>query len=65
MWQKFDVYKIVAYKDGCVFKTKKMTTIWRNFDKEQRTDAELAAAHNGDILSPTGECFFGKEPPYA
>lgn len=54
---RYDVYKITEYRDGCIYRTKKLTTIWvacTPHTTEQ--EKAIAAKHGGDILAATTEC---------
>jgi hypothetical protein len=49
-----DVYKITEMRDGCVYKTRKVTSIW--LEVKPRTYAEMreiAQQHGGDQLAST------------
>jgi len=53
---KYDVYKIIEYRDGCVYKTRKVDSIW--LDVKSRTyeeEVKIAKEHGGDILANTVE----------
>jgi hypothetical protein len=53
---KWDVYRITQWKNGCVYKTMYLTTIW--LDVKPRTVEEMnniAVKHGGDQLVATIE----------
>ena len=61
---KADVYKITQWKDGCVYKTRKVKSIWVSLTLSDEEQVAVAKQHGGDMLAPTTEYRFGvKEIP--
>jgi hypothetical protein len=53
---KWDVYKITEFRDGCVYKTKKITSIWLPVgSRDIKESNEIAKQHGGDQLISTTE----------
>lgn len=54
----FDVYKIVEWRDGCVYKTEKVTSVWLSLHwcanhRDESFRNEIAKKHGGDHLAAT------------
>ena len=49
-----DVFKITEYRDGCVYKTRKVGEVWLDI-KPRTTEEEnnIAKEHGGDMLANT------------
>jgi hypothetical protein len=65
LWNEFDVVKHVEMRDGCVYKTKVVATIWLVSDTTRGIEGEalVAREHNGDRLQPTGAYHIGSTGP--
>lgn len=52
---RWDVYKIIEERDGCVYKTKHIKTLWLPLGQGPRSYEEratIAKEHGGDQLHP-------------
>jgi len=57
---RVDVYKITAMREGAIYKTKKVKSVW--IELKCRTVEEekvIAQSHGGDMLAPTTDFRFG------
>ncbi len=56
MEYKLEVHKITEWKDGCIYKTKKIKEIWLPVKPRLTAEEnEIAKLHGGDFLASTTE----------
>lgn len=56
---EYQVIKIVQRKEGAVYKTAVVCTIWLSCDERTRDqENEIAKEHGGDFLTATGNAKF-------
>jgi len=48
--KQLQIYKVTQYKDGCVYKTKKVGQVWIELGTSREKYAEIAKEHGGDML---------------
>jgi hypothetical protein len=58
-----DVYKVTEMRDGCIYKTKKVGSVWVEGIKTHAEQTAIAESLGGDQLVNTMDYHFGREPP--
>lgn len=63
MWLKYDVVKTVEYKEGCVYRTAVVASVWLPAGNEQAKLDSLVDFEDCRLQATMDAPFFGKEPP--